>query len=67
MDGLGRLLGLQAMSGDDVRRRNDDEWHALHRRPDVPPPIEPAVVTETRHRDSEPFWLRHLVTRFARR
>ena len=37
MNGLGRLLALGALSGDEARRHADDEWRALHRRPDVPP------------------------------
>lgn len=67
MDGIGRLLGLQAMSGNGTRPLNEDEWHALHRRPDVPPPTtgEPAVETD-RRREDQPFRLRRLVTRFAR-
>jgi hypothetical protein len=69
MSGFGRLLGLQAMSGDEARRRNDDEWRALHRRPDaLPLPDDEApVVADSRHRVSETFRLRHLVARFARR
>ena len=68
MDGLGRLLGLQAMSGDEARPHADDEWHALHRRPDVPPPTtdEPAVGPTAATGRHEPFRLRRLVARFAR-
>ena len=68
MNGLGRWLALGALSGDEARRHVDDEWRALHRRPDAPPPtsIELAVVTYHRDRESEPFLLRRLVARFAR-
>jgi hypothetical protein len=68
MSGFGRLLGLQAMSSDGTRRHDDDEWRALHRRPDALPlpDDEPAVVTDNRHREGETFRLRRLVARFAR-
>ena len=69
MNGLGRLLALGALSGDEARRRADDEWRALHRRPDAPPlpDDEAPVVADRRHREDETFRLRHLVARFARR
>ena len=69
MSGFGLLLGLQAMSSDGTRRRADDEWRALHRRPDaLPLPDDEAPVeADRRHRGDETFRLRHLVARFARR
>jgi hypothetical protein len=69
MNGLGRLLALGALSGDEARRHADDEWRALHRRPDVPPlpDDEAPVVADRRLRGNETFRLRHLVARFARR
>ena len=67
MNGLGRLLALGALSGDQTRRHADDEWRALHRRPDAPPPSdEMAVVADHREREHEAFRLRSLVARFAR-
>ena len=68
MNGFGRLLALGALSGDEARRHADDEWRALHRRPDaLPLPDDEAPIVADRHRGDETFRLRHLVTRFARR
>ena len=68
MNGLGRLLALGALSGDEARRQADDEWRALHRRPDAPPPSidESAAVADDSYRAHETFRLRRLVARFAR-
>ena len=68
MNGLGRLLALGALSGDEARRRADDEWRALHRRPDVPPlpDDDVAAVADHRYQEDEAFRLRRLVARFAR-
>ena len=67
MNGLGRLLALGALSGDETRRHADDEWRALHRRPDAPPPSDKeAAVADDRRREHETFRLRRLVARFAR-
>ena len=68
MNGLGRLLALGALSGYEARRHADDEWRALHRRPDAPPlpDDEMAAVADHRYRADEAFRLRRLVARFAR-
>ena len=68
MNGLGRLLALGALSGEEARRHADDEWRALHRRPDaLPTNDEPAIEADRRHREDETFRLGRLGARFARR
>ena len=68
MNGLGRLLALGALSGEEARRHADDEWRALHRRPDAPPLVgdELANVAEHRDREHDTVRLRRLVARFGR-
>lgn len=68
MNGLGRFLALGALSGDEARRHADDEWRALHRRPDVPPlqDDEVAARADHRHTRNETLPLRRLAAKFAR-
>ncbi len=67
MDGLGRLLGMQALSGEEARRNADDDWRALHRRPDAPPlpDDQEAIDTSQRQPVHEGFRLRSLIARFG--
>ena len=67
MDGLGRLLGMQALSGDEARRNADDDWRALRRRPDAPPlpDGQEAIDTSQRRPAHEGFRLRSLIARFG--
>jgi hypothetical protein len=67
MDGLGRLLGMQAVGGEPARRDADDEWRALHRRPDALPlpDDQEAIVTSDPRRVLEGFRLRSLIARFG--
>lgn len=69
MNGLGRFLAMQAMSGETGRRDTQDEWRALHRRPDAPPvPDEEIGIAHDRaSRRREAFTLRRLMTRFGHR
>ena len=67
MDGLGRLMAMQNLSGDGARRDADDEWRALHRRPDALPLPEDqeAIDTNQRRPIHEGFRLRSLIARFS--
>jgi hypothetical protein len=69
MDGLGRLMAMQNLSGEGARRDTDGEWRALHRRPDAPPlpDDEAGVVAGHRPRLDEQFRLRSLIARFGHR
>lgn len=69
MTGLGRFMAMQNLSGEGTRRNADDEWRALHRRPDAPPlPDEEAgVVAGHRRRIDQEFRLRSLIARFGHR
>ena len=67
MDGLGRLMAMQNLSDDGARRDADDEWRALHRRPDALPLPEDqeAIDTGRRRPIHEGFRLRSLIARFS--
>ena len=67
MSGLGRFLAMQNLSGEGGRRNAEDEWRALHRRPDAPPlpDDQEAIVTSHRRRVPEGFRLRGLMARFS--
>ena len=67
MNGLGRFLAMQSLSGEEARRNADDEWRALHRRPDAPPlpDQQEAVVASHGRRVQEGFRLRGLISRFG--
>jgi hypothetical protein len=69
MTGLGRMMAMQNLSGDGARRDADDEWRALHRRPDAPPLPDDreAIDTSQRRRLHEGFRLRGLIARFGQR
>ena len=67
MNGLGRFLAMQGLSGEEARRNADDEWRALHRRPDAlpSPDDQEAIVSTHRRRVPEGFRLRSLIARFG--
>jgi hypothetical protein len=67
MNGLGRLMAMQNLSGEGARRDAEDEWRALHRRPDAPPlPDDQAAIdTSPRRPVREGFRLRGLIARFG--
>ena len=67
MDGLGRLMAMQNLSDDGARRDADDDWRALHRRPDALPLPEDqeAIDTSQRRPIHEGFRLRSLIARFS--
>jgi hypothetical protein len=69
MSGLGRLMALQNLSGEEARRNADDQWRALHRRPDVLPQADhqEAIVTSHGRRVLEGFRLQSLIARFGHR
>ena len=69
MNGLGRFLAMQAMSGDTNRRDGEHEWRALHRRPDAPPVTdeEIGIAHDRTGRRREALTLRRLMTRFGHR
>ena len=69
MNGLGRLLAMQSLSGEEAGRNADDEWRALHRRPDALPlpDDQEAIGTGERRRVHEVFRLRSLIARFGQR
>jgi len=67
MNGLGRFLAMQSLNGEEARRNVDDEWRALHRRPDAPPlpDDQEAIGTSDGRRVHEVFRLRSLIARFG--
>jgi hypothetical protein len=67
MNGLGRFLAMQSLNGEEPRQHADDEWRALHRRPDAPPlpDDQEAIGTGDRRRVLEGFRLRSLIARFG--
>ena len=67
MDGLGRLMAMQNLSGEGARRNADEEWRALHRRPDALPlpDDQEAIDTSQRRPFHEGFRLRGLIARFG--
>ena len=67
MDGLGRLMAMQNLSGDGAPRDADDDWRAPHRRPDALPLPEDqeAIDTSQRRPIHEGFRLRSLIARFS--
>ena len=67
MNGLGRFLAMQSLSGEESRQHADDEWRALHRRPDTPPlpDDQEAIGSGDRRRVPEVFRLRSLIARFG--
>ena len=67
MDGLGRLMAMQNLGGEGARRDGDDDWRALHRRPDARPlpDDQEAIDTSQRRRVHEGFRLRSLIARFG--
>ena len=67
MHGLGRFMAMQNLSGDGAGRNADDEWRALHRRPDALPlpDKEAEPVTGLRQRVHDGFRLRGLIARFG--
>ena len=69
MSGLGRFLAMQSLSGEEARRNADDEWRALHRRPDAlpVPDDEVGIVSSHRRHALEAFRIRSLITRFGQR
>jgi len=69
MSGLGRLLAMQSMSGETGRGNADDEWRALHRRPDaLPLTDEDAGIKNDRESGrQQALILRRLITRFGHR
>ena len=66
MNGMGRLLGLQAMAGTTAGQR-DAEWQATLRRPDAPPLPEPAALDERRRTRRSAIWAGALVARLSGR
>ena len=60
-------MAMQALSGEEARRDADDEWRALHRRPDASPLPEDqeAIDTSQRRPVHEGFRLRSLIARFG--
>ena len=69
MSGLGRLLAMQSMSGEAGRRNAEDEWRALHRRPDALPltDAEAGIGNDRDARGQQALVLRRLITRFGHR
>ena len=67
MNGLGRFLAMQSLNGEEARRNADDEWRALHRRPDARPlpDDQEAIGTSDGRRGHEVFRLRSLIARFG--
>jgi hypothetical protein len=69
MNGLGRFMAMQALSGDADRQDAEEAWRALHRRPDALPVSddEPEIVANHRARRREALTVRRLMTRFGHR
>ena len=67
MNGLGRFLAMQSLNGEESRQHADDEWRALHRRPDASPSPDDqeAIGTGDHRRVHEGFRLRSLIARFG--
>jgi hypothetical protein len=67
MTGLGRYLAMQNLGGGDARRNADDEWRALHRRPDALPlpDDEVGIVSSHQRRTLEALRIRSLIARFG--